>query len=81
MEEKVKDRSNYLKLLRETIEELNGLPDYCMREINKIDLNSDLYSEVDNLKTKIPEDYLKNIKRRAQTIDESKETIILSEEF
>jgi len=52
-----------------------------MREINKIDLNSDLYSEVDNLKTKIPEDYLKNIKRRAQTIDESKETIILSEEF
>uniref|UniRef100_A0A7C3N7P7 Helicase n=1 Tax=candidate division WOR-3 bacterium TaxID=2052148 RepID=A0A7C3N7P7_UNCW3 len=81
LEEKVKDRSNYLKLLRETIEELNGLPDYCMREINKIDLNSDLYSEVDNLKTKIPEDYLKNIKRRAQTIDESKETIILSEEF
>ncbi|HAF07742.1 MAG: Helicase domain protein [candidate division TA06 bacterium 32_111] len=81
LEEKVKDRSNYLKLLRETIEELNGLPDYCMREINKIDLNNDLYLEVDKLKTKIPEDYLKNIKKRAQTIDESKETIILSEEF
>lgn len=81
LEKRVEGRRPYLQLLKKTIKNLNGLPDYCMREIRKVNLKNDLYEEVSKLSHSIPQSYLKRINNRANEIDESVETIILSEEF
>ena len=79
--ENVEGRRPYLRLLRDTIKELNALPECAMKEIRKVKLNNDLYEEVSKLSLEIPEEYLINLKERAKTIDDSAETVILSEEL
>ena len=78
---KLKDEADYFDLLLKIIKELNALPDVYVKFVKDLDLKKHPNELIIELKKMLPISYLKQFERRADKIDEEKETVILSEEF
>jgi hypothetical protein len=72
--------SNYIRLTKQVINELDSLPKIyasLLRDIN----NENFKQKIDIFKEKVSVKYLQNIVDWANSLDEKEEELIISEEF
>ncbi len=75
------DNLDYLKLLLRVINEYKALPYHHSRTINKTFVEGDYNKIISEFKQEVPYHYLEKIQSRIQTSHNSKELVILTEEF
>jgi len=81
LKSKFEAEKEYLEELEFIIEKLDSLPGQYMRNIRSLSGSKDLKKGLEELKKIITPEYLSNIRSREKSIDEGKETLILSEEL
>ncbi len=77
---KLPAHQDYLQDLLYVVEKLDALPEKYAKLIRAVEFDN-LEQEIDKLKRQITHSYLVNIIEREQNIEQSKETLILSEEL
>ncbi|OGF46494.1 MAG: hypothetical protein A2452_04335 [Candidatus Firestonebacteria bacterium RIFOXYC2_FULL_39_67] len=77
---KVPAEKDYLEDLKYVMKDLDSLPNRFMKEIRAIE-DKDIENGIKALKKQVPQSYLMSIRAREKSVDEGKETLILSEEL
>jgi len=78
--DKAPQMKDYLNDLLKVIKELDCLPERYSKLVRKISLEK-LEDDLNELRKEVPHEYLANIIKRVQDIDEEEESLILSEEL